>query len=131
MVDTPLLLELNLDNSISTASTATFKSDPHTQVLSIALGLRLKASPLGFYVAFAVTVTASVQVVGVYLVFASLIVPALAAGRRRWIAPMVGVAGYGLGLLASAVFDLPAGAAIVLALAAAGVVVTLGKPVAN
>ncbi len=100
-------------------------------VLAAWFGLRLKASPLGFYVVFAVTVTASVQVVGVYLVFASLIVPALAAGRRPWIAPMVGVAGYGLGLLASAVFDLPAGAAIVLALAAAGVVGTLGKPVAN
>ena len=33
----------------------------------------------GFYGAFAVAVTASVQLVGVYLVFASLIVPALAA----------------------------------------------------
>lgn len=86
-------------------------------------GLRLKASPLGFYLIFAVTVTASVQVVGVYLVFASLIVPPLAAVGRRWIAPLVGMAGYGLGLFASAVFDLPAGAAIVLALAAAGVAV--------
>ena len=41
--------------------------------------LRLNRSPLAFYLVFAVTVTASVQVVGVYLVFASLIVPALAA----------------------------------------------------
>lgn len=94
-----------------------------TLVVLIAwFGLRLKASPLGFYVIFAVSVTASVQVVGVYLVFASLIVPPLAAAGRRWVALMVGVAGYGLGLLASAAFDLPAGAAIVLALAIAGVV---------
>ena len=100
-------------------------------VLVAWFGLRLKASPLGFYVVFAVTVTASVQVVGVYLVFASLIVPALSAGGRPWIAPMVGVAGYGLGLLASAIFDLPAGAAIVLALAAAGVILAFRKPVAS
>jgi zinc/manganese transport system permease protein len=84
-------------------------------------GLRLKASPLGFYVLFAVTVTASVQVVGVYLVFASLIVPALAAGGRLWLAGGIGVVGYAIGLLASALFDLPAGASIVLALVAAGV----------
>ena len=41
--------------------------------------MRLRTSPLGFYLLFAVTVTASVQVVGVYLVFAT-VVPALAAG---------------------------------------------------
>ena len=85
-------------------------------------GLRLAASPLGFYVLFALTITASVQVVGVYLVFASLIVPALAANGRHWPACGVGVAGYAAGLLASAVFDLPAGAAIVLALAATGMI---------
>jgi zinc/manganese transport system permease protein len=81
-------------------------------------GLRLKNSPLGFYLLFAITITASVQVVGVYLVFASLIVPALAAGGRLWRAGAIGVAGYALGLLASGLFDLPAGAAIVLALVA-------------
>jgi zinc/manganese transport system permease protein len=81
-------------------------------------GLRLKNSPLGFYLLFAITITASVQVVGVYLVFASLIVPALAAGGRLWRAGAIGIAGYALGLLASGLFDLPAGAAIVLALVA-------------
>jgi zinc/manganese transport system permease protein len=84
--------------------------------------MRLRTSPLGFYLLFAVTVTASVQVVGVYLVFASLIVPALAAGRRPWVGTMVGLAGYAIGLLASALFDLPAGAAVVVALALAGMV---------
>ena len=85
-------------------------------VLIAWFALRLKDSPLGFYLLFAITVTASVQVVGVYLVFASLIVPALAAGRRSGRAYGIGAAGYALGLLASALFDLPAGAAIVLAL---------------
>lgn len=85
-------------------------------VLVAWFGLNLKASALGFYLLFALTVTASVQVVGVYLVFASLIVPALAAAGRLWRAYAVGIAGYALGLLASGLFDLPAGAAIVLAL---------------
>ncbi|MBK8133754.1 MAG: metal ABC transporter permease [Gammaproteobacteria bacterium] len=92
-------------------------------VLAGWFGLNLKASPLGFYLLFALTITASVQVVGVYLVFASLIVPALAAGGRLIRAGAIGSAGYVLGLLASGLFDLPAGAAIVLALVG---VATLG-----
>lgn len=87
-----------------------------TAVLVAWFALRLRDSPLGFYLLFAVTVTASVQVVGVYLVFASLIVPALAAPGRQGRAYGIGAAGYALGLLASALFDLPAGASIVLAL---------------
>lgn len=76
-----------------------------------------------FYGVFAVTVTASVQLVGVYLVFASLIVPALAAktAARRMptaFAYAIGLAGYVAGLLASAVFDVPTGAAIVCGLVA-------------
>ncbi len=89
-------------------------------VLAAWFGLKLKDSPLGFYLLFAVAITASVQVVGVYLVFASLIVPALAvAAFPRGRLPLsygLGAAGYALGLLASALFDLPSGAAIVLAL---------------
>ena len=85
-------------------------------------GLRLKHSPLGFYLLFALTVTASVQVVGVYLVFASLIVPALAASGRLGRAYAIGALAYGLGLLSSGLFDLPAGAAIVLALVVVGAV---------
>lgn len=82
--------------------------------------LKLRESSLGFYLLFAVTVTASVQVVGVYLVFASLIVPALAAGGRTGRGVAIGAAGYALGLLASALLDLPSGAAIVLALVGGG-----------
>jgi len=84
----------------------------------------------GFYGAFALAVTASVQLVGVYLVFASLIIPALAtrgqAGRRRLaVAYAVGAAGYGLGLALSAVLDLPSGAVIVWALAACALAMAL------
>ena len=73
---------------------------------------------------FAIAVTASVQLVGIYLVFASLIVPALATNRRlkrRYLyAFSVGIAGYASGLLLSVWFDLPAGAAIVWAMMLCG-----------
>lgn len=77
----------------------------------------------GFYAAFALAVTASVQLVGVYLVFSSLIIPALGTrryqGRRRHlIAYAIGVLGYATGLTLSALFDLPSGAVIVWTLAA-------------
>ncbi len=92
-------------------------------------GLR-RLGRFGFYAAFAVAVTASVQLVGVYLVFASLIIPALGTsalhGRRRQVFGFgIGAAGYALGLAASALFDLPSGAVVVWALAACGLVVAL------
>ena len=88
---------------------------------------------LGFYLLFALAVTASVQLVGVLLVFASLIAPAVAlrglAGTRRLMASWgLGAAGYGAGLLASALFDLPAGAAIVCCLAAGALIVMAMNP---
>ncbi len=85
-------------------------------VLAVWLALRHHASSLVFYLLFAIAVTAAVQVVGVYLVFASLIVPALTMRGRLASALALGAAGYGLGLLGSALLDLPAGAAVVLAL---------------
>jgi len=79
---------------------------------------------LGFYALFALAVTASVQLVGVYLVFASLIIPALATYRieqkRTAYAFGIGITGYAIGLLLSARFDLPGGAAIVWAMAIVG-----------
>lgn len=90
---------------------------------------RLKTHYLGFYALFALAVTASVQLVGVYLVFASLIVPALAsyrAVRRRMLyAYAIGIAGYAAGLLLSAWFDLPSGATVVWAMAVIGIVTAL------
>ena len=91
----------------------------------------LRASPLGFYLLFAVTITASVQVVGIYLVFASLIVPALVSGQRLLRGLLIGAAGYALGLIVSGLFDLPSGAAIVLALVAVAGTVAMLKRDAN
>ena len=92
---------------------------------------RLKTHYLGFYALFALAVTASVQLVGVYLVFASLIVPALATYRitahRMVHAFAIGISGYAVGLLLSAWFDLPSGATVVWALAICGVGVMLWK----
>jgi zinc/manganese transport system permease protein len=87
------------------------------------LGWVARLGRFGFYAVFALAVTASVQLVGVYLVFSSLIIPALAtrtlAGRQRHlVAYGLGAAGYALGLVLSALLDLPTGAVIVWALAA-------------
>jgi zinc/manganese transport system permease protein len=77
--------------------------------------------PWLFYGVFALAVTSSVQLVGVYLVFASLIIPALAVrkanGRGLLWAYLFGAFAYAGGLVASALYDLPAGATIVWALA--------------
>lgn len=92
-------------------------------LLALRLGVVERLGRFGFYGVFALAVTASVQLVGVYLVFSSLIIPALATrawqGRRRHaIGYAIGVAGYAVGLALSALLDLPSGAVIVWALAA-------------
>lgn len=74
-----------------------------------------------FYLLFAVTITFSLELVGVFLVFSSLIFPALATNRmkvkNRWLFGfLLGVGGYVLGLLFSAKWDLPSGSAIILCL---------------
>lgn len=76
---------------------------------------------LAFYALFAVAVTASVQLVGVLLVFACLIAPAVAtrglAGRVRQAGAFgIGALGFGVGLTVSLLADLPAGAATVCVL---------------
>lgn len=83
---------------------------------------RNQLASLVFYTVFALAVTLSVQLVGVYLVFASLILPALGTrqlqGRKRLIlAYGIGIAAYAGGLLLSTVWDLPSGALIVWCLA--------------
>lgn len=93
-----------------------------TAVLTVLMLVGVAEIGLGFYLLFACAVTLSVQLAGIYLVFASLIIPALAVrrmgGRRGLVTAWgVGTAGYALGLALSAAFDLPAGAVIVCALA--------------
>jgi zinc/manganese transport system permease protein len=74
----------------------------------------------GFYLLFACAVTVSLELVGLYLVFASLIVPALATRRMRKgrlaACYALGALGYGAGLALSAATDLPAGPLIVCAM---------------
>jgi zinc/manganese transport system permease protein len=82
-------------------------------------------SRVGFYVLFACAVTVSVQLVGIYLVFATLIVPALATlrlrgGRRLTACYLLGVLGYAVGLALSAITDLPTGPLVVCTLSALG-----------
>jgi len=91
-------------------------------LLGLWFGLGQRLGRLGFYIIFAMAVTASVQLVGVYLVFASLIIPALATrglgGRERLaMSFLIGAAGYAVGLACSALFDLPSGAVVVLVMA--------------
>lgn len=94
-------------------------------LLALSLGWVARLGRFGFYAVFALAVTASVQLVGVYLVFSSLIIPALAtrqhSGRRRHaMAYGIGALGYALGLGLSAVVDLPSGAVIVWTLGGVG-----------
>lgn len=100
--------------------------------LAIWFFLRHRLGQIGFYVLFALVVTQSVQLVGVYLVFASLIVPALASRRfapklRLGVGYAVGVVGYVAGLVLSSVFDLPTGAAIVVTLVASFVLAIIAS----
>ena len=96
-------------------------------VLALWFGLGARMGRVGFYLLFACTVTMSVQLVGVYLVFATLIVPPLATralARRRLAAAWgVGAAGYALGLVASTSLDVPSGPAIVWTLVIVALIV--------
>jgi len=96
-------------------------------IIALWFSVRAKLGAVGFYVMFAIVVTASVQLVGVYLVFASLIIPALASRffpskRQLAMGYLIGVLGYVFGLALSAIFDLPSGAVVVWALAVFGII---------
>jgi zinc/manganese transport system permease protein len=98
-------------------------------ILAVWAILRERIGRTGFYALFACAVTASVQLVGLYLVFATLIVPALATNycRRYRYAKAYGVAalGYLIGLVVSAWADLPSGATVVCTMVAVGMLVAL------
>jgi zinc/manganese transport system permease protein len=85
--------------------------------------LHPRSGGLLFYLVFAIVVTASVQIVGIYLVFASLIIPALATagikkGNRLIAGYLVGGLSYFVGIVVSFLLDLPTGAVIVWSMAA-------------
>jgi zinc/manganese transport system permease protein len=100
----------------------------YAAILATWFGYKKSQSGIGFYLLFAVTITSSVQMVGVYLVFSSLIIPALAVHRLRagsrkiLLAYLCGICGYFAGLVISTLADLPSSPAIVLSLTACAIV---------
>ena len=86
----------------------------------LAPGPAARAWDFAFYASFAVVVTSSVRVAGVLLVFTYLVVPAVVGalvaegiGPRLLVGWAVGAGATVAGLVASVVWDLPTGAAIV------------------
>jgi len=108
-----------------------------TAILTAAFALvwfrwRERIGRVGFYVLFAIVVTASVQMVGVYLVFTSLIVPAVAtyryAGNRQLaLGYALGFGSYLVGLAASVITDLPSSPVIVWSMGILGLLVHLAS----
>lgn len=78
-------------------------------------------SKVHFYVAFAITITISVQMVGIYLVFATLIIPALAARQFNSYPLLVGylicLTAYISGLIITQLYNIPTGPLLVWTLA--------------
>jgi len=92
--------------------------------------LRQKLLDFVFYASFGVVVTSSVQLAGVLVVFGLLIVPASCASifftsvsARLMAGIAIGVGASSVGIASSAVWDLPTGAAVVVAL---GIAFALG-----
>ena len=83
-----------------------------------------------FYLLFAIAITSSVQLVGVYVVFASLILPAIAASpykQKQAVAWACGIVSVMLGILASIITDAPAGNMIVITYAMTALVIRIVK----
>ena len=94
--------------------------------------LRERIGRAGFYILFAFVVTASVQIVGVYLVFSTLIVPAVAVyrwpkQRQLTVGLSLAFASYVVGLGVSAIADLPSSPVIVWVMVLIGIIVHLLK----
>ena len=101
----------------------------YAAILALWFGPVHRVGRIGFYALFACAVTISVQLVGLYLVFATLVIPALATfysrHRRLLKAYSLGAAAYLAGLLLSTAADLPSGAMVVCTMAAFGLVFLL------
>jgi len=101
-------------------------------------GVRVSWIDAGFSMALAATIVASLNVVGVTLIAAAIVVPPTTArlltdsfGKLMLLSLVIGAAGGGLGMFASYHFDVASGAAIVLLLTAVFVVVYAGTSVRN
>ena len=81
-----------------------------------------------FYLLFAIAITSSVQLVGVFVVFASLILPALASSNLKnkvisaWVC---GVASVFIGIGVSAGIDAPTGPVLVIAYATSAAIIRI------
>jgi zinc/manganese transport system permease protein len=84
-----------------------------------------------FYPLFALTIPFSVSMIGVYLVFASLIFPALAVVKVKKFKVLYGllvsITSYLLGLIISYLFDWPAGPGIIMMMALLCAAIYLAK----
>lgn len=97
-------------------------------VLGFWFGMRSRLGEWIFYPLFALSITFSTQLVGVYLVFTSLIIPALATHYQKnplMPAYIIGIIGYSIGLGVSALWDLPSGATTAWSLATVGLLYVL------
>ena len=96
--------------------------------------LPINLKGIGFYILFSLAITSSVQLVGVYVVFASLILPALAAFKSinpyktAWISGLVSVL---LGVFLSTFLDLPAGPILVVSYVSITILIVLIKRINN
>jgi zinc/manganese transport system permease protein len=101
-------------------------------ILALWFGASRRIGRIGFYLLFACAVTISVQLVGIYLVFATLIIPALASRRLRRgrlaACYALGAVAYVAGLGLSAVADLPTGPLVVCVMTALGLALFLASP---
>jgi zinc/manganese transport system permease protein len=101
----------------------------YAAILVAWFGWARRIGGIGFYLLFACTVTVSVQLVGVYLVFTTLIVPALATRYfsrcRLATCYALGAIGYAAGLGISLFSDLPPGPLVVCCMTVLGLVVLL------
>ena len=104
----------------------------YATILAIWFGFRERIGRIGFYVLFACAVTVSVQLVGLYLVFTTLIVPALSTRyfvrHRIAICYALGALGYATGLGLSLFTDLPPGPLIVCTMTVLGFILFLLGP---
>lgn len=100
--------------------------------LALAAGSRL-ARDAWFYGCFAVVASLSVQVLGLFVVFAGLIAPGLwrLAGLRAWAAALLAIGAALGGLAASWMLDAPSGPLVALGLALCGAASCTRLPVAR
>ena len=93
-------------------------------IVTVWLAYGARMGRIGFYLLFACAVTLAVQLVGLYLVFATLIIPALStrlrSRSRLALAYAVAAVSYAAGLALSMLSDLPAGPLIVCCMTVTG-----------